>query len=380
MYDFVKTKTTIRLFAGLVIICCSRTVLDASQLQSQRTNPKSEAISSILREVISKERIPGIIAAITSSEGIVAIGSEGVRRINTKEKITNNDLIHIGSCTKAMTSLLLGTLVADNLICWDTQLIQVFPDLYEVIHPDFHTLTVWQLLTHRSRVPANAKNWWKYSNLELKKRRIELLKENLKNAPMIEPKSYQYSNLGYMIAGCIAEKITGDTWEHLIKKRIFGPLNMRSAGFGPPGTLGKIEQPWGHLRSGPDWQPKQSDNAQSLGPAGRVHCNVEDWAKFISLQLPKNHSEAQYDQDILNKLKTPTDQYAGGWIVVRRSWGNGLVLTHSGSNTMWYSVVWVAPRLNRAFIVATNSKDKNSRSICDKLIKNLIKIDTSNNL
>ena len=380
MYDFLKTKTTIRLFAGLVIICCSRTVLDASQLQSQKTNSKSEAISSILREMILKERIPGIIAAITSSEGIVAIGSEGVRRINTKEKITNNDLIHIGSCTKAMTSLLLGTLVADNLIRWDTQLIQVFPELYEVIHPDFHSVTVWQLLTHRSRVPANAKNWWKYSNLELKKRRIELLKENLKNAPMIEPKSYQYSNLGYMIAGCIAEKITGDTWEHLIKKRIFGPLNMRSAGFGPPGTLGKIEQPWGHLRSGPDWQPKQFDNAQSLGPAGRVHCNVEDWSKFISLQLPKNHSEAQYDQDILNKLKTPTDQYAGGWIVVRRSWGNGLVLTHSGSNTTWYSVVWVAPRLNRAFIVATNSKDKNSRSICDKLIGKLININNDDNL
>ena len=378
MYDLLKAKTAIRLFAALVIICGSRSVLDARQLQSQRTNPQSEAISSILREVISKEGIPGIIAAITSSEGIVSIGSEGVRRINTKEQITNNDLIHIGSCTKAMTSLLIGTLVADNLIRWDTQLIKVFPELYEAIHPDFHSITVWQLLTHRSRVSANAKNWWKYSNLELKKRRIELLKENLKNAPMIEPGSYQYSNLGYMIAGCIAEKITDDTWENLIKKRIFVPLNMRSAGFGPPGTLGKIEQPWGHLRSGSNWQPKQSDNAQSLGPAGRVHCNVEDWAKFISLQLPKNQSRALYDHDILNKLKTPTDQYAGGWIVVKRSWGKGFVLTHSGSNTMWYTVVWVAPRLNRAFIVATNSKDENSRSICDKLIRKLIKIDNNN--
>ena len=106
-----------------------------------------------------------------------------------------------------------------------------------------------------------------------------------------------------------------------------------------------------------------------MGPAGRVHCNVEDCAKFISLQLPKNQSRALYDHDILNKLKTPTDQYAGGWIVVKRSWGKGFVLTHSGSNTMWYTVVWVAPRLNRAFIVATNSKDENSRSICDKLIK-----------
>jgi len=378
MYDLLRVTTTIRLFAGLVMMCGSRSVLDAKQLQYQRTNPQSEAINSILREVISKERIPGIIAAITSSEGIVAIGSEGVRRINTKEKITNNDLIHIGSCTKAMTSLLLGTLVADNSIRWDTQLIQVFPELYEEIHPDFHSVTVWQLLTHRSGVPANAKNWWKYSNVELKKRRIELLKENLKNAPMIGPDSFQYSNLGYMIAGCIAEKITGDTWENLIKKRIFVPLNMRSAGFGPPGTLGKIEQPWGHLRSGPDWRPKQSDNAQSLGPAGRVHCNFEDWAKFISLQLPRNQSRALYDHDILNKLKTTTDQYAGGWIVVKRSWGKGFVLTHSGSNTMWYAVVWVAPSLNRAFIVATNSKDKNSRSICDKLIGKLIKIDNKN--
>ena len=72
-------------------------MLEARQLKYQSSNPQSEAISSILKEVVLKEGIPGIIAAITSSEGIVSIGSEGVRRINTKEKITNNDLIHIGS-------------------------------------------------------------------------------------------------------------------------------------------------------------------------------------------------------------------------------------------------------------------------------------------
>ena len=79
-------------------------MLEARQLQYQRSNPQSEAISSILREVVLKEGIPGIIAAITSSERIVSIGSEGLRRIKTKEKISNNDLIHIGSCTKAMKS------------------------------------------------------------------------------------------------------------------------------------------------------------------------------------------------------------------------------------------------------------------------------------
>ena len=343
---------------------------------NERPNPlsQSEEISAVLRGVILQEKIPGIIAAISSSEGILAIGSGGVRKIGTRDTITNHDLMHLGSCTKAMTALMLATLVDEGLIRWDTQLIQVLPELKGTIHPDYHSITIWQLLTHRSRVPANAEDWWKHRNLELTKRRLEILRENLEAAPTIKPGSYHYSNLGYMIAGCIAEKLTGHSWESLMQKRIFTPLGMKTAGFGPPGALGKNEQPWGHRRSGSDWQPVQLDNAQSLGPAGRVHCTLEDWAKFLSLQLPDRKGKL-FDQKLLQKLATPTDQYAGGWIVVKRSWGRGIVLTHGGSNTMWQAVVWVAPKLNRTFMVATNSKDKNSHAICDKMIAELIKID-----
>jgi CubicO group peptidase (beta-lactamase class C family) len=345
-------------------------------ISNERSNPisQSEKISAALREVILQEKIPGIIAAISSSEGILAIGSEGVRKIGIRDTVTNHDLIHLGSCTKAMTALMLAALVGEGLIRWDTQLIEVLPELKEAIHADYYSITIWQLLTHRSRVPANAENWWKHRNLELKKRRLEILKENLKAEPTIELGAYRYSNLGYMIAGCMAEKLTRDTWESLMQKRIFKPLDMKTAGFGPPGAFGKNEQPWGHRRSGSDWQPRQFDNAQSLGPAGRVHCTLEDWAKFLSLQLP-NQKGKLFDQKLLQKLVTPSGQYAGGWIVLKRSWGRGVVLTHSGSNSMWHAVVWVAPKLDRTFIVATNSKDKNSHSICDKLIGELIKID-----
>jgi CubicO group peptidase (beta-lactamase class C family) len=276
-----------------------------------------------------------------------------------------------------MTSVLLATLVAERKLTWETSLIDILPELKGKIHPDYHAITIWQLLTHRAGVEANAANWWVYGKMELKKRRLTILQANLKQAPVRKQGVYHYSNLGYMIAGCMAEKVTGSTWESLMQKRIFDPLGMDSAGFGPPGASGKTDQPWGHVRSGEGWRPRQFDNAEALGPAGRVHASFADWAKFLAMQLPGGKNLG-LDRKILEKLITPTGNYAGGWRVTKRPWGKGTVLTHSGSNTMWYALVWVAPQLDRAFLVATNSRDNDSHAICDKMIGKLIQINQGN--
>ena len=152
---------------------------------------------------------------------------------------------------------------------------------------------------------------------------------------------------------------------------------MNSAGFGPPGLPRKTDQPWGHNRSEGEWRPHQSDNAEALGPAGRVHASFADWAKFLAMQLPGGKSLG-LDRKALDKLITPTGNYAGGWRVTKRPWGKGTVLTHSGSNTMWYAIVWVAPQLDRTFLVATNSRDDKSHPTCDQMIGKLIRIDQGN--
>jgi hypothetical protein len=41
---------------------------------------------------------------------------------------------------------------------------------------------------------------------------------------------------------------------------------------------------------------------------------------------------------------------------------------------MWYATVWVAPKLNRAFIVATNCSDERTHAICDGVIAKLLSI------
>ena len=46
--------------------------------------------------------------------------------------------------------------------------------------------------------------------------------------------------------------------------------------------------------------------------------------------------------------------YAGGWSTRRRDWAGGLALTHSGSNTMNYSIAWVAPAKRAGVLIATH--------------------------
>ena len=60
---------------------------------------------------------------------------------------------------------------------------------------------------------------------------------------------------------------------------------MASAGLGPPGTEVKVDQPWGHILEHDNIKPVQIDNAPVLGPAGRVHCSISDWSKFIGETL-----------------------------------------------------------------------------------------------
>jgi len=374
-----------RLLASIVFVMPKKLIsivplfllIQPAYAEPSKEEAKSKKIEEALLEAVAQAKVPGMVAAITSSEGVLTIGTAGVRKIESEVKLTGQDHIHLGSCTKAMTSVLLATLVAERQLTWETSLIDVLPELKGKIHPDYHAITIWQLLTHRAGVEANAANWWVYGKMELKKRRLAILQANLKEAPTRKQGVYHYSNLGYMIAGCMAEKVNGSTWESLMQKRIFDPLGMDSAGFGPPGASGKTDQPWGHVRSGEGWRPRQFDNAEALGPAGRVHASFADWAKFLAMQLSGGKSLG-LDRKILDKLVTPTGTYAGGWRVTKRPWGKGTVLTHSGSNTMWYALVWVAPQLDRAFLVATNSRDNDSHAICDQMIGKLIQINQGN--
>ena len=335
----------------------------------------TDDLKEILTKTVSNEGLQGIVAAIIDSSGVVKIASAGIRKKESTEPITDQDKLHLGSCTKAMTSAMLALLVEEGKLNWESTIGEIFEEVRDSIHADYHDVTLHQLVRHRGGVDANAINWWKDIDLEIKATRKAIIIQNLKKESKQRSGDFLYSNLGYMIAGAMAEQVTGQSWEELMTQKLFVPLGMSSAGFGPPGTKDQIDQPWGHSNTWfSGWTASQGDNAAALGPAGTVHCSMEDWGKFVAFQfLDKSQELLSHAQ--LNNLKTPDGDYAAGWATLERPWTKGTAFTHSGSNTMWLSVARVAPAIGKAYLVVTNAYGQNTHQACDGVIDHLLKID-----
>jgi CubicO group peptidase (beta-lactamase class C family) len=159
----------------------------------------------------------------------------------------------------------------------------------------------------------------------------------------------------------IAANTENTTWEKLIQRELFDVLGMKSASFGPPGTKDKTGQPWGHIPVGENLVAQQGDNPPTLGPAGTVHLNLIDWAKFALAHAGCSDPKIVSDETmkVLHEIVKQDDRdqnnYACGWMVLQRPWARGTALTHSGSNTMWYATVWVAPNNDSVYMAAINA-------------------------
>ena len=275
-----------------------------------------------------------------------------------------------------MTAMLCGILVDEGKLKWDQTLGETFPELKKSMDPTFQAVTLEQLLTHRGGAPGQLEKgpvWaklWRHKGTPTSARKLVLTSVTSAKPEATPGTKFIYSNAGYAIAGHMAEEATGKSWENLMREKIFTPLGMTSAGFGAPGKPGKNDHPRGHGADGSSVEPgPAADNPVAIGPAGIVHCSVEDWAKFVAANLPGSKTKL-VKPETLKKLHTPADgepRYAMGWLISdNQPWAGGPALTHAGSNTMWYAVAWLAPEKDFAVLVACNKA--NNKACNDAVI------------
>ena len=107
-------------------------------------------VEDLLGPIRDEHHLPGLIGAISFGDRLAAIGAIGIRKIGSSEPIQVTDQMHIGSCTKAMTATMIGTLVEEGKLSWKSTFRTVFPEDAEQFHPQFQAVTLSQLLTHRA--------------------------------------------------------------------------------------------------------------------------------------------------------------------------------------------------------------------------------------
>jgi CubicO group peptidase (beta-lactamase class C family) len=326
----------------------------SKDLEVYESDPR---VQDILAPIRDTHHIPGLMGALLIGDRLAAIGAVGIRKIGSTLPIRVTDQVHIGSCTKAMTATMIGTLVEEGKLAWGSTIRDVFSEVAPELDDDFQKVTLNQLLTHRSGLPPNAP-WGHLVGGTTTEQRYSLLTVMMSRPPQTRPGStYEYTNVGYALAGLMAEQVTGQSWEVLMQRRLFDPLGMSSAGFGTPGRSGTVEQPWGHRVYGGEVRPTQFDNPAPLGPAGIVHCSIPDWSKFVALHLAASRGKAKLLKPSTFRVlqnPAPGTAYAGGWNVGQRSWADGRTLYHTGGNTAWVVALWTSPARNFAVLTATN--------------------------
>jgi CubicO group peptidase (beta-lactamase class C family) len=359
----------------------------AARLAALEKAPEVADISATLQPIIAQAGIPGMSALVLRGDTIIAQGAAGFRAEGKPERVTVDDEFQLCSCTKAMTATITAELIDEGKLRWDTTLPELFGDAVK-LDPAWRTATVRMVLSHRAGFGDDSAHLFRilttflFRHGSLADQRRRCAAKVLSHRPDYAPGSkYQYSNMGYIVLGAAIERLTGKSWEDLMRERLFQPLGMTTAGFGPPGTPGKRDQPWGHGARrllyaqlpgrGHAYDPgsRNADYPLIYGPAGTVHASLSDWAKFIAVHLrsdPSNpHREVSLLQpDTFSKLHTlegGETVFAGGWIVATRPWAQGprtgdvgRVLVHEGDNGRWNVAVWLAPEIDLAVLVACN--------------------------
>ncbi len=308
----------------------------------------------------------GVGGIVLHKGEVIALSVDGLRRKGTGDLIQEDDLWHVGSITKSMTGTLMGLLVDDGVVDFDSTLLDLLPDLSGKMDAGWREVTLHNLLTHSSGAPANfpltTQYIWPETAAELvRKRRQEIAKILSRPPKSAAGKKFLYSNIGLTIAGHIAESFTEMPYEELMQQRVFEPLGLDSAGFGAPDG----DNPWGHaLKFGfkSAMNPAdRADNTPVMAPAGRAHMTLTDLAVY-----GQHHLDGELGRDTFLKTETYRrlhapflENYASGWVVFERNWADGKLIWHNGSNTMWYALLVILPE--KEMVMAFTSNDGNFR-------------------
>jgi len=209
------------LFCFLITTCCPNS-------NAQDPNDIVSKLDHYLKSAHDVYNFNGMALVIRENEVILNKGY-GYSDMSLQTPNTPDTRFPILSITKTITSTVILKLQDENKLSVNDKLTKYFPD-----YPNGSKITIHHLLTHSSGI-------YNYSldvgvedstivNYPISK---EQMLSHFRDKPLdFDPgKYYSYNNSGFFLLGLIIEKITGQSFETVVREYIFNPLGMAQSGF-----------------------------------------------------------------------------------------------------------------------------------------------------
>lgn len=357
-------KTSFRFIVIALAVCFVNSVATAQQSR------QIDSLKQYLEEARIKWQVPALAVGIIHNDSIVLLNGFGEREIGTGKTVDGNTVFAVASNTKAFTATAMGMLVDEGKLDWDDPVTQYLP-WFKLYHPYVtENLTIRDLLSHRSGLATFSGDLiWYGSN--------HSRDEILRRARFLKPKhgfraEFGYSNILYLAAGQIIEKVSGISWDDFLKQRIFDPLGMDHTNTSTLSLDLKGNTAIPHNDVDDEVVAISYLNWDNIGPAGSINSSASDMLKWIRLQLNdgKLNDEQLVSSKALREMRTPQTiqnvsqfseklwpsthfkSYGMGWGVM--DYHGKKIISHSGGYDGMISYSGFVPETKLGFVILTN--------------------------
>jgi D-alanyl-D-alanine carboxypeptidase len=248
-------------------------------LVSDRYRPYVERVQ---RE-LANAGVPGAALAIIEARELKLVTGIGQKSADASDPVGADTMFRIGSISKTFAAATAVQLESQHKLSLDLSIKRYLPDIPLVGADDGRAITLRRLLSHTAGMPdaielscatgPGALDAWFRSHAPLT---VEAPPGRL----------FNYSNLGYALAGYALERATGTPFEQLVQQTLIEPLALRSTTYDAQVALAG-DHARGHVAGEDGETDDEATSAQCAVavPPGMLWSSARDLATFTRALL-----------------------------------------------------------------------------------------------
>jgi CubicO group peptidase (beta-lactamase class C family) len=252
----------------------------ALPIRAQQKEP-FPGFDAYVRAALATWKVPGAAVALVRNDSVIYAKGYGVREVGKPATVDERTMFAIGSSSKAFTAAAVAMLVDSGKVNLDAPATAYLPGFQLYDNYATREITVRDLLSHRSGLARGELIWYGSEN-----DRDEILRRVRFLPPTWSFRSqFGYQNIMYLAAGQVAAKVTGQSWDDIIRTRIFQPLGMTSSNTSITALQGLEDVATPHANVNDTVRALPYRRIDNIAPAGSINSNVVDMAQWVRLHL-----------------------------------------------------------------------------------------------